>query len=93
MYKVSYHAVSSLARIAAAEFNRDKEQTYRFFATVLESSNMIQVMTTLTAKGDQAAFTKFNVIYPPVFDGDIKLDPSSYFTAQKPPNGFTFKIK
>lgn len=93
MYKISYHAVSSLARIAAAEFNRDKEQTYRFFATVLESSNMIQVMTTLSAKGDQAAFTKFNVIYPPVFDGDIKLDPSSYFTAQKPPAGYTFKIK
>lgn len=93
MYKVSYHAVSSLARIAAAEFNKDKEQTYRFFATVLESSNMIQVMTTLSAKGDQAAFTKFNVIYPPVFDGDIKLDPSSYFTAQKPPAGYTFKIK
>jgi hypothetical protein len=93
MYKISYHAASSLARIAAAEFNRDKEQTYRFFATVLESSNMIQVMTTLSAKGDQAAFTKFNVIYPPVFDGDIKLDPSSYFTAQKPPAGYTFKIK
>ena len=93
MYKVSYHAVSSLARIVAAEFNKDKEQTYKFFATVLESSNMIQVMTTLSAKGDQASFSKFNVIYPPVFDGDIKLDPSSYFTAQKPPQGYTFKIK
>lgn len=93
MYRVSYHAAASLARIVANEFNKDKEQTYRFFATVLESSNMIQVMTTLTAKGDQAAFTKFDVIYPPVFDGDIKLEAGSYFFATKPPQGFTFKIK
>jgi hypothetical protein len=93
MYKVSYHAAASLARKVADEFNKDKEQTYRFFATVLESSNMIQVMTTLSAKGDQAAFTKFDVIYPPVFDGDIKLEAGSYFFATKPPQGFTFKIK
>jgi hypothetical protein len=93
MYRVSYHATTSLARIAAAKFNEDKEQTYRFFATVLESSNMIQVMTTLKVKGDQGEFSKFDVVYPPVFDGDIKLDPSSYFTAQRPPAGYTFKIK
>jgi len=93
MYRVSYHAAASLARIVAAEFNKDKQQTYSFFATVLESSNMIQVMTTLSAKGDQAAFTKFDVIYPPVFDGDIKLEAGSYFFATKPPQGFTFKIK
>lgn len=93
LYKISYHAVSSLARIVAAEFNKDIDQTYKFFATVLESSNMIQVKTTLTAKGDQASFTKFDVIYPPVFDGTITLDPSSYFTATKSPQGFTFKIK
>ena len=93
MYRVSYHAAASLARIVAAKFNEDKEQTYRFFATVLESSNMIQVMTTLSAKDDQAAFTKFDVIYPPVFDGDIKLEAGSYFFATKPPQGFTFKIK
>lgn len=92
MYKISYHAVSSLARMVAAEFNKDKKQTNKFFGTVLESSNMIQVLTTLKAKGDQAAFTDFNVIYPPVFDGDIKLEPGSYFTATKVPAGFTFKI-
>ena len=93
MYRVHYHAAASLARIVAAKFNEDKEQTYRFFATVLESSNMIQVMTTLSAKGDQGAFTKFDVIYPPVFEGDIKLEAGSYFFATKPPQGFTFKIK
>jgi len=93
LYRVSYHSTASLARMVADKFNEDKEQTYSFFATVLESSNMIQVMTTLTAKGDQASFSKFDVIYPPVFDGDIKLEAGSYFYATKPPAGFNFKIK
>jgi hypothetical protein len=54
---------------------------------------MIQVMTTLDLKGDQATFSRFDVIYPPTFDGDIKLEAGSYFYATKPPAGFTFKIK
>ena len=93
MYRVSYHSTASLARMVTDKFNEDKEQTYRFFATVLESSNMIQVKTTLKANGDQASFTNFDVIYPPVFDGDIILEAGSYFYATKPPAGFNFKIK
>ena len=93
MYQLHYHAVASLARIVANKFNENKQEVYNFFATVLESSNMIQVMTTLGLKGDQATFSNFNVIYPPTFDGDIKLEAGSYFYATKPPAGFTFKIK
>ena len=93
MYQLHYHAAASLARIVAAKFNENKQEVYSFFATVLESSNMIQVMTALNLKGDQATFSNFNVIYPPTFDGDIKLEAGSYFYATKPPAGFTFKIK
>ena len=93
MYQVHYHAVASLARIVCNKFNENKQEVYNFFATVLESSNMIQVMTSLNLKGDQASFSNFNVIYPPTFDGDIKLEAGSYFYATKPPAGFTFKIK
>ena len=93
MYQIHYHAVASLARIVANKFNENKQEVYNFFATVLESSNMIQVMTSLGLKDDQATFSNFNVIYPPTFDGDIKLEAGSYFYATKPPAGFTFKIK
>jgi hypothetical protein len=93
MYQIHYHAVASLARLVANKFNENKQEVYNFFATVLESSNMIQVMTTLGLKDDQATFSNFNVIYPPTFDGDIKLEAGSYFYATKPPAGFTFKIK
>ena len=93
MYQLHYHACASLARQVADKFNENKQEVYSFFATVLESSNMIQVMSALTLKSDQAAFSNFNVIYPPTFDGDIKLEAGSYFYATKPPAGFTFKIK
>ena len=93
MYKIHYHAAASLARIVANKFNEDKENVRKFFSTVLESSNMIQVLTSLKAKGDQGQFSNFKVIYPPVFDGSITLEAGSYFYAQKPPQGFTFKIK
>ena len=93
MYQLHYHATASLARIVEAKFNENMEDVKNFFGTVLESSNMIQVMTTLTAKEGQGAFTNFNVIYPPTFTGGIKLEAGSYFYATKPPAGFTFKIK
>jgi len=93
MYQLHYHACASLARQVADKFNENKQEVYSFFATVLESSNMIQVMSALSLKGDQASFSNFNVIYPPTFDGDIKLEAGSYFYATKPPAGFTFKIK
>ena len=93
MFQLNYHAVVCLARLVANKFNENKQEVYNFFATVLESSNMIQVMTSLDLKGDQATFSRFDVIYPPTFDGDIKLEAGSYFYATKPPAGFTFKIK
>ena len=74
------------------KFNENMEEVKDFFGTVLESSNMIQVMTKLSEKEGQAAFTDFNVIYPPTFTGGIKLLAGSYFYATKPPAGFTFKI-
>ena len=93
MYQLHYHACASLARLVADKFNENSQEVFSFFATVLESSNMIQVMTTISEKEGQAAFTNFNVIYPPTFDGGIKLEAGSYFYATKPPAGFTFKIK
>lgn len=92
MYRIHYHATASLARMVAEKFNQDQQKTNEFFATVLESSNMIQVLATLGGKDDQASFDDFKVIYPPVFEGDIKLLAGSYFYAQKEPMGFTFKV-
>jgi hypothetical protein len=92
MYKPSYHAVSSLARMAAARFNEDMEETTRFFTTVLEASNMVQVLTTFNMSGEKGKFANFKVVYPPVIEGKAYLNPDSYFTARRPPAGYTFKV-
>ena len=93
MYQLHYHSTASLARMVAEKFNENTQEVKDFFGTVLESSNMIQVMTKLSEKEGQASFTDFNVIYPPTFTGGIELLAGSYFYATKPPAGFTFKIK
>ena len=93
MYKASYHATASLARMCAIKMNEDASKTKRFFSTVLESANMVQVLTSVKLQGDQAAYSNFQVIYPPVFDGSIKFEAGSYYYATQKPAGFTFKIK
>jgi len=92
MYNVSYHAVASLARLAAEVFNEDAEETTRFFTTVLEASNMIQVLTTFNMSGEKGKFSNFKVVYPPVIEGKVFLDATSYFGATMAPAGYTFKV-
>lgn len=93
MYQPGWHCAASLARMCAEKMNENLGETYRFFSTVLESANMVQVKTGFKAKGDQGQFSSFEVIYPPVFDGVILFEAGSYFYATKKPAGFTFKIK
>ena len=93
MYQPGWHCAASLARMCAEKMNENLGETYRFFSTVLESANMVQVKTGFKAKGDQGQYTSFEVIYPPVFDGVILFEAGSYFYATKKPAGFTFKIK
>lgn len=93
LYQPGWHVAASLARMCAIKMNGNLDETYRFFSTVLESANMVQVKTGFKAKGDQGEYTSFEVIYPPVFDGVILFEAGSYFYATKKPAGFTFKIK
>lgn len=93
MYQPGWHVAASLARMCAAKMNENLAETYRFFSTVLESANMVQVKTGFKSKADQGQYTSFEVIYPPVFDGVIIFEAGSYFYATKKPAGFTFKIK
>lgn len=93
LYRVSYHAAASLARIVSARFNSDVKKVTRFFANILEASNMLQVLTDFKMQDDKGTFANFEVIYPPIFKGTITLDHGSYFYATKKPAGFTFKVK
>jgi hypothetical protein len=101
-YRIGWHLLAAVAAGAADAINK----SYRidaFFKAVLERSNMIQVKTTLkkaavkNAEGKDtngAYFSNFEVIYPPVFTGTIRLDASSNFYATRVPVGkMGFAIK
>jgi hypothetical protein len=101
-YRIGWHLLAGVATGVANKVNKDYK-TDAFFKAVLERSNMIQVKTTLTQKSTKDAqgnasngayFSRFEVIYPPVFTGTIKLDSSSNFYATRRPVGkMGFSIK
>ncbi len=68
-YRKLWHFTTTLAKNVAAQMNDDPERLNRFFKTVLESSNMIQIKSTFQMTSDtEGKFTKMLVIYPPVFE-------------------------
>ena len=81
-YRKLWHWTTTLAKNVAAQMNNDPENLNRFFKTVLESSNMIQIKSTFQMTSDtEGKFSKMTVIYPPVFDGKIKFDAGKEFYA------------
>jgi len=94
-YRIGWHLLAGVAN-GAANFVNKTYKTDAFFKAILERSNMLQIKTSLTQKsikdseGNQtsgAYFSNFEVIYPPVFTGTIKLDSSSNFYATRRPVG------
>ena len=85
-YRIGWHLLAAVAAGVSNKVNSDYNVD-AFFKAVLERSNMIQVKTALTKSGDGAYFSNFDVIYPPVFTGTIKLDASSNFFATRRPVG------
>jgi hypothetical protein len=81
-YRKLWHFTTTLAKTVAIQMNDDPERLNRFFKTVLESSNMIQIKSTFQMTSDtEGKFTKMIVIYPPVFEGNIKFDVGKEFYA------------
>lgn len=90
-YRIGWHLLAGVATGVANHVNK-QYKVDAFFKAVLERSNMLQIKTTLTQKtasdGSKGAyFSRFEVIYPPVFTGTIKLDASSNFYATRRPVG------
>ena len=93
-YRILYHFSAGLAKLTAAKMNEDVESLDRFFRTILESSNMVQVKAKFKLQGeDKGNFTQFTVIYPPVFDGTIRFHPFKKTAATHEPAAFAFEIK
>jgi hypothetical protein len=91
-YDMSYHILAGIAELVADHLNA-LPGVSDFFKAVLTRSTMIQVKTSTVKSGDGAAFSNFNVIYPPVFNGIIKVVAGNNYMATRRPIGkISFKI-
>jgi len=85
-YRIGWHLLAAVATGAANYINKNYPID-KFFKSILEKSNMIQVKTSLSKTAQGAFFNNFTVIYPPVFTGTIRLDAGSNFYATRRPVG------
>ena len=91
-YDMGYHALAGIAELVADKLNQ-MPGISDFFKAVLERSTMVQVKTTVSKTGEDAAYTNFQVIYPPVFNGIIKVVAgNNYMATRKPIGKISFKI-
>ena len=91
-YDFGYHMLAGVAELVADRINQMPGLS-DFFKAVLERSTMIQVKSRMQKSGNGATFTNFQVIYPPVFEGTIKVVAgNNYMATRRPVGKLSFKI-
>ena len=91
-YDMGYHALAGIAELVADHLNKMPGMS-DFFKAVLERSTMIQVKSRIAKGSGGAFFNSFQVIYPPVFDGIIKVVAgNNYMSTRRPVGKISFKI-
>jgi len=91
-YKVCYNAIASLARLVVKHLNADIGLTTEFFKFMLSRANLVQVNQFTTRKDGGVAFSKFDVIWPPVFTGKIKFSASDFQSNKKSTSRLAFSV-
>jgi len=92
-YNLGFHLMACVAKNIANIVNQDSN-TDKLFRSILERSNMVQVKTSVKKTGDAAAFTQFQVIYPPIFQGRfLMIADNNYMATRKPIAPLSFAIK
>lgn len=91
-YDMGYHALAGIAELVADHLNKMPGMS-DFFKAVLERSTMIQVKSSIAKSSGGAFFNSFQVIYPPVFNGVIKVVAgNNYMSTRRPIGKISFKI-
>ena len=91
-YDVGYHLLACVAELVADHLN-SLPGISDFFKAILERSNMVQVKSNIETSAKGATFSNFQVIYPPVFKGIIKVVAgNNYMATRKPIGKISFKI-
>jgi len=91
-YDMGYHALAGVAELVADHLNK-MPGISEFFKAVLERSTMIQVKSRIKKGAGGASFDSFQVIYPPAFNGIIKVVAgNNYMSTRRPIGKISFKI-
>jgi hypothetical protein len=91
-YDMGYHALAGVAELVGDKLNQ-MPGISDFFKAVLERSTMIQVKAGIAKGNGGASFNSFQVIYPPTFNGIIKVVVgNNYMSTRKPIGKISFKI-
>jgi hypothetical protein len=77
--------------LVVGHLNQDVALTTEFFKFILARANLIQVNQYTAREGDAVKFSKFDVIWPPVFTGKIKFSASDFQSNKKPTSRLSFK--
>ena len=81
-FNTGYAIMAAVAKTVAKEINLNPEFTTGALA-LLNQSSIIQVYTKMAKKGDDAVLSDFRAVYPPNFDGQIKVDGGkSYYSSR-----------
>ena len=91
-YKVCYNVIASLARLVVKHLNADIGLTTEFFKFMLSRANLVQVNQFTVRKDDGVAFSRFDVIWPPVFTGKIKFSASDFQSNKKSTSRLAFSV-
>ena len=90
-YAVCYHLISAIARACIQRLNADVNLTTEFFTFILSRANLIQVNQFTNREGDAVGWSKFDVIWPPIFTGKIVFSAADYQANKRPGARLAFK--
>ena len=91
-YNVGLVLLTNIAKNLANAINRNREFTKGCLA-FLNQSSIVQIHSTVIAKGEDVMFTDFLSVYPPNFTGIVKADAGKSYTSTqiKGRIGFSFQ--
>jgi hypothetical protein len=90
-YKTCYHLIAALARLVVRHLNSDVALVTEFFKFMLSRANLIQVNQFTARQDDGVMYSKFDVVWPPVFTGKILFSASDFQSNKKCGQRIAFK--
>ena len=91
-YNLGYRLLAALARKVVKHLN--SQNPTDLFKAALSKSSMVQVYARTQKKADALAFTDFQIVFPPVFEGKIYFDANTnFYSTDRPKGRISFKLK